>query len=201
MACRPKHVYLASCRRDCCQRQIADPKLLIDNLQTPNTHPTASAYAVAPVPPSRRGTPSSGNPAATASRRMRSRASLTRSEKVVSATNWRSVKRSAKVVMPYCCTSEARARCQASSVCGVSSLALHLCATDSCSRVGDKINPAPLPFSNDSHQTRASSARLALRARRYSKVHRTPDIRHRKLPFTSGQTSCPCWQPPAASRP
>ena len=63
--------------------------------------PTASAYAVAPVPPARRGTPSSGSPAATASSRMRSRASPTRSLNVVSATNWRSVNRSAKVVSPY----------------------------------------------------------------------------------------------------
>ena len=53
---------------------------------------TASAYAVAPVPPSRSAAPSSGRPAARASCCTRSRASPTRSEKVVSATSWRSVK-------------------------------------------------------------------------------------------------------------
>ncbi len=47
-----------------------------------------------------RGLPSSGRPAASASRFTRSRASCTRSEKVVSATSWRGVKRSPHVVMP-----------------------------------------------------------------------------------------------------
>ena len=59
---------------------------------------TASAYAVAPVPPSRRDVASSCRSArARASRFTRSRASCTRSEKVVSATSWRAVKRSREV--------------------------------------------------------------------------------------------------------
>ena len=60
----------------------------------PQIHPHRLGVGVAPVPPSRRGLPSSGRPAARASRFTRSRASCTRSEKVVSATSWRGVKSS-----------------------------------------------------------------------------------------------------------
>ncbi|MCY1526296.1 hypothetical protein D9M68_613050 [compost metagenome] len=96
-ACRPK-VFLACSRRlaHAHNDELRSATLSIANAKyTPN----ASAYAVAPAPSFSRGS-SSGRPAANASALILAMASSTRSEKVVSATSWRGVKRSPYFVRP-----------------------------------------------------------------------------------------------------
>ena len=99
MAWRPKSRSTRVC--ESCHRQRLLHVSVVRLTERAKYVPTASPYAVAPVPPSRRNLASFARPAATASRCTRSRACCTKSEKVVSATIWRGVKRSPHVESPY----------------------------------------------------------------------------------------------------
>ena len=123
--------------------------------------------------------PSSGKPAASASRFTRSRASCTKSENVVSATSWRGVKRSRQ--RRHAVLLDAKA----SAVLGKSVFRLpcRLClrAIASISGVGDEIDPPAFTFGNDSHQPCAHAPSLAF----------SLDVVARASAFpTSGTGSC-----------
>ena len=105
-ACRPKSVatiFLESGPMHRCMSQIV---AAFDRPQTPNTPPPHRHTPSRQCRRRREACPSSGRPAARASRFTRSRASCTRSEKVVSATSWRGVKRSPYVRQPVELASE-----------------------------------------------------------------------------------------------
>ncbi len=137
-----EELMFATC--DHCERQI---------------HPHRLGVGVAPVPPSRSGFLSSGRPAARASRCIRSRASCTRSEKVVSATSWRAVKRSLNSSCRSC-RRENRVRVWKNSL--RLPLWLRLDAHRLVLRRRREIDPPAVTFGHDRHQPRAHAPRLAL---------------------------------------
>ena len=99
IACRPKVFVTPSLPVS--HPQSEEPLSDILSIENAKYTPTASPYALAPLPPSDSAMWSLNTPTATASASAFCWASETREEKVVRAVSWRGVKRSLVSLKPY----------------------------------------------------------------------------------------------------